>query len=194
MKYAIRRLVRALAVLLATSVLCFTLTEIAPGSFFDELRLNPQVSAQTIAGLRAQYGIDRPLPVRYCLWVRSAVRGDFGFSLAYNAPVGPLLLARARNTLLLTVSATLLAWLLAVPLGACAAFRREGWVDRVVTTGSSLMLSVPEIAVVLALLAIAVRSQKLPVGGMMSASFDGLSLWGGTRDVAAHLVIPATVL
>ena len=145
MNYALRRLLRAIIVLLATSVLCFALSEIAPGSFFDELRLNPQVSTQTIAGLRAQYGLDRPLPARYWLWLRSAVHGDLGYSLAYNAPVAPLLLVRARNTLLLAVSATLLAWLLAVPLGAWSALKPNGLLDRVVTTGSSLMLSVPEI-------------------------------------------------
>ena len=194
MNYALRRFLRAMVVLLATSILCFALSEIAPGSFFDELRLNPQVSAQTIAGLRAQYGMDRSLPVRYGMWLRAITHGDLGYSLAYNAPVAPLLLVRARNTLLLAVSATLLAWLLAVPLGAWSALKPNGWLDRAVTTGSSLMLSVPEIAVVLGLLAFAVRSQALPVGGMTSSSFDGLSLWGRTRDLGAHLVIPTTVL
>jgi peptide/nickel transport system permease protein len=194
MRYALRRFARAVAVLLAASVLCFVLSEMAPGSFFDEMRLNPQISPQTIAGLRAQYGMDRPLPIRYWLWLRSAAQGEFGYSFAYNAPVRPLLLARARNTLLLTLSATLLAWLVAVPLGTWAAWRSGGWVDRAVTTGSSLMVSVPEIAVVLALLAFAVRSQSLPVGGMMSTSFDSLSWWGRARDLALHLAIPAAVL
>jgi peptide/nickel transport system permease protein len=194
MNYIVRRIARALIVLLATSMLCFALSEIAPGNFLDELRLNPQVSPETIAGLRAQYGMDRPLPVRYGKWLRSAVHGDFGYSFAYNAPVGPLLFVRARNTLLLTLTATLLAWLLAVPLGAWSAVKRGGWLDRAVTTGSSLILSIPEIAVVLALLAIAARSRVLPAGGMMSSGFDTLSFWGGARDLAIHLAIPATVL
>ncbi len=194
MSYAFRRFARAILVLLATSVFCFVLSDIVPGSYFDELRLNPQVSPQTIAGLRAQYGMDRPLPARYWLWLSSAARGDVGYSFAYNAPVRPLLLARARNTLLLTLSATLLAWLLAVPLGAWTALRRGGWIDRVVTVASSFMLSVPEIAVVLAVLAFAVRTRMLPVGGLTSSSFEGLTWWGQVRDIAAHLVIPASVL
>ena len=194
MRYALRRLARAAAVLAATSVLCFVLSELAPGSFLDELRLNPQVSRQTIDGLRAQYGMDRPLPIRYWLWLRSAAHCDLGYSFAYNAPVTPLLLVRARNTLLLTVTATLLAWLLAVPLGGWSALRRGGWLDRAVTTGSSFLLSVPEIAVVLALLALAVRTRILPVGGMMSSSADHLSTFATLRDVAAHLAIPSVVL
>jgi peptide/nickel transport system permease protein len=194
MNYIFRRVARAVLVLLATSVLCFVLSEIAPGSYFDELSLNPQVSAQTVAGLRAQYGVDRPLPTRYWLWLRSSLRGDFGYSFAYNAPVRPLLMLRARNTLLLTVTATLLAWLLAVPLGSWSALHRGGWLDRAVTTGSSFLLSVPEIALVLAALVFAVRTRALPAGGMMSTSFDSFSWWGRVRDIAVHLVIPATVL
>lgn len=194
MTYVLKRLVRAAVLLMATSVFCFVLSNIVPGSYFDELRLNPQVSPQTVAALRAQYGVDRPLPARYWTWLESAATGDFGYSFAYNAPVGPLLLVRARNTLLLTLTATLLAWLLAVPLGAWAAVRRGGWLDHLVTTGSSFMLSVPEIAVVLAVLAFAVRSRALPVGGMMSAGFDSQAWLGRVRDVGAHLVIPASVL
>lgn len=194
MRYAFRRVARALVLLLATSAFCFVLSDIVPGSYFDELRLNPQVSPQTVTALRQQYGVDRPLPARYWLWLRSAFHGDFGYSFAYNAPVAPLLLVRARNTLVLTIAATLLAWLLAVPLGALAALRRGGWLDHFITTGTSFMLSVPEIAIVLAVLAIAVRTRAVPVGGMMSAGFDGLSWWGRARDVGAHLIIPASVL
>lgn len=194
MRYLMRRLLRAGALLLAASLLCFVLTQLAPGSFFDELRLNPQISAQTVAGLRTQYGLDRPLPARYGLWLKSVARGDLGYSLAYNAPVAPLLLVRARNTLLLTATATVLAWLLALPLGMWAAVHRGGWVDRGVTAGSSLMLAVPEIALVLCALALAARTHALPVGGMMSASFGQFSFWGKLTDVAAHLVIPGSVL
>ena len=194
MSYLLRRLARAVLLLLLASVFCFLLTTLAPGSFFDELRMNPQVSPETVAGLRTQYGLDRPLVTRYWMWLKSAASGDFGYSLAYNAPVRPLVLARARNTLLLTATATLLAWLLAVPLGVWAAVRRRGWADRAVTGGSSLMLSVPEIALALTALALAARTRALPVGGMLSAGFDDFSFWHKIADIAAHLVIPASVL
>jgi peptide/nickel transport system permease protein len=60
--------------------------------------------------LRSRYELDRPLPVRYVHWVSWLLHGDMGFSFAYNTPVAPLVLVRARNTLLLTVTAMLLAW------------------------------------------------------------------------------------
>ncbi len=97
MKYLGRRLLRAGLLLVGVSALCFLFTEMAPGSFFDEMRLNPQISPETIAALRTRYGLDQPLPVRYVRWMAAVIRGDFGYSIAYNTPVAPLLWARAKN-------------------------------------------------------------------------------------------------
>lgn len=194
MTYVLQRVLRSLLMLVGVSVLCFLFTEMAPGSFFDEMRLNPQISPDTIATLRAQYGLDRPLSVRYSRWMIAALRGDLGYSIAYNAPVAPLLWARAKNTLLLTLTATLLAWLFGVPLGLWTASSRGKIADKVVTSASSLLLSIPEIVIVIALLAIAVRWRLVPVGGMVSLGFDDLSTWGKIRDIAIHMVLPVTVL
>ena len=108
MSYLLRRLIRAIFLLVGVSALCFVFTDMAPGSFFDEMRVNPQISPDTIAGLRAQYGLDQPMVVRYGRWVKSAVRADLGYSIAYNTPVAPLLWSRAKNTLLLTITAMIL--------------------------------------------------------------------------------------
>lgn len=194
MNYLARRAGRSALVLLAASIFCFLLTAIAPGSYFEELRMNPQVSPRTINALESQYGLERPLPVRYWTWLKAIAHGDLGYSVAYNAPVRPLLMARAQNTLLLAITATLLAWILAIPLGMWAAARPGGWIDRVVTGLSSFMLAMPEIAVVLAALAVAVRTRALPVGGMVSAQHDSLSWLGQIHDVVVHMAIPAAVL
>ena len=194
MKYLGRRLLRAGLLLVGVSALCFLFTEMAPGSFFDEMRLNPQISPETITALRARYGLDQPLAVRYARWMAAVVRGDFGYSIAYNTPVAPLLWARARNTLLLTATAMLLTWLIAVPLGVLTAASRGRWLDRVVAAGSSLLISIPEIVIAIALLALAVRSRVVPVGGMRSLGFQELSTWGQFQDVARHMSLPALVL
>ncbi len=194
MKYLGRRLLRAGLLLVGVSALCFLFTEMAPGSFFDEMRLNPQISPETISALRARYGLDQPLAVRYARWMAAVVRGDFGYSIAYNTPVAPLLWTRAKNTLLLTATATLLTWLMAVPLGVLTAASRGRWLDKVVAVGSSLLISIPEIVIVIALLALAVRSRMVPVGGMRSLAFQELSTWGQFQDVAQHMSLPTLVL
>jgi peptide/nickel transport system permease protein len=192
--YIGRRLARAVVLLIAVSALCFLFTEMAPGSFFDEMRLNPQISPETISALRSRYGLDQPLPVRYVRWMKSALHADLGYSIAYNTPVAPLLWSRAKNTLLLTTSALLLTWMISVPLGVWAANRRGGLLDRTVTLASSLLVSVPELVIAVALLAIAVRWRILRVGGMMSADTEGFSAWAKLRDIMVHLALPALIL
>jgi peptide/nickel transport system permease protein len=194
MKYPLQRAIRAGLLLFGVSVLCFLLTEMAPGSFFDEMRLNPQISRETISALRARYGLDQPLLVRYCRWLTSVAHGDLGFSIAYNAPVAPLLWGRAKNTLLLAIAAMVPTWLIGVPLGVWSAANRGRWLDRVVETGNSLLISIPEIVIALALLALAVRSRAIPVGGMTSIDHEALSTWGKFRDFVQHLLLPTAIL
>ena len=96
MNYLGRRLIRAIVLLVGVSALCFAFTQMAPGSFFDEMRLNPQVSPETIASLNEHYGLNQPLVVRYERWMRAAAHGDFGYSIAYNSPVAPLLWSQQK--------------------------------------------------------------------------------------------------
>lgn len=194
MKYLGRRLMHAILLLIGASILCFLFSALAPGSFFDEMKLNPQISPDTVAALRSRYGLDQPLPVRYGRWVKSVLRGEWGYSFAYNSSVRSLLVVRARNTLLLTTLAMGLAWFIAVPVGVWIAGRSGRWEDHLTMAGTSLLLSVPELVVVLGLLYLLIRTHALPVGGMVSTGFDHLSPWGQVSDLAAHLIVPVSTL
>src|SRR5437764_13999538 len=162
MRYLVRRLGHAFFLLAGASVLAFLFTALAPGTYFDEMRLNPQIAPETVAALRAQYGFDKPLPVRYASWLSSLVHGEMGFSFAYNSPVAPLLLVRARNTLLLTITSTLLAWAIALPLGTWSAERMGRLPDRLLSWGTAMLLVIPDLALALGLLVLAVCSGWLP--------------------------------
>jgi peptide/nickel transport system permease protein len=194
MKYLERRVVHGMLLLVSVSVLCFLFTDLAPGNFFDEMKLNPQISSDTVAALRSQYGLDRPLPVRYGRWVQSVMKGEWGYSFAYNSPVRGLILLRARNTLLLTGCATLIAWLIAVPLGVWTASRAGSWPDRVCMSGTSFFLAVPEMVVVFGLLYFVIRTHALPAGGMMSRGFEQFGLAEKVTDLAKHLIVPVVTL
>jgi peptide/nickel transport system permease protein len=193
-KYIGRRLLRAALLLIGVSALCFLFTEMAPGSFFDEMRLNPQVSPETIASLRSHYGLDQPLAIRYSRWLQAAVRGDLGYSIAYNLPVAPLLWSRAKNTLFLSLTALLATWIISVPLGVSAGDQRGGLLDKLVIAASSVLVSVPELVIAIALLAIAVRWRILHVGGMMSSDFETLSAGAKLDDILLHLALPVLIL
>src|ERR1044072_449371 len=134
-RYLLVRIGHGLLVMLGVALLSFLLAAAAPGTFADELRLDPRVSPETIAAMQARYGVNRPIAEQYFLWLRSIGRGEFGFSAIYNGPVGPLLWPRVRNTLLLALPATKIRTLMAVPLGAWAAAGRGGRLGRLALAG-----------------------------------------------------------
>ena len=194
MRYLIRRAGQAILVLVGVSLLTFAFAEAAPGSFLDELRVDPSVSPSTIEALRERYALDRPFAEKYLRWVGSVARGEFGYSMAYDRPVGPLLWPRALNTLVLALPATLLAWSLAVPLGAWAASLRGGSFDRGVAVATTALLSIPELLIGLGLLLFALRTGALPTGGMVSTGFAEMSRPDQLWDLGLHFVLPLTGL
>ena len=193
-RFLLRRAGHVAFLLFGVSVLAFVFSALAPGNYFDEMRLNPQISADRVSALRAEYQVDRPMAVRYAYWARGLLHGNLGFSFAYNTAVAPLLWARARNTLLLTGTATILVWILALPLGVWSAERLGRPADTALSWATAALLIVPDLAVALGLLVLAVRSGWLPTGGMVSVGFDGFSAAQKVRDLALHLVLPVTVL
>jgi peptide/nickel transport system permease protein len=194
MKFAARRLLHSLLLLGGISLLSFLFADLAPGDFFSEMRHETGATEQTVAALRASHGLDRPLPVRYAAWLGSMARGEFGYSLAYNSAVGPLLGQRIPGTLLLTATATLLAWLMAIPLGIWNAARRGTWSDSATKVLLSILMSIPELLLAIIFLVVAVQTGWLPAGGMHAPGAESLGAAEEFRDTLRHLVIPVSVL
>ena len=193
-RYLALRAAHAALLLVAVSALVFGLAELVPGDFTDDLRLNPDVSPQTVVRLRERYGLDHSVATQYWRWAESVAGGEFGFSVLYGRPVGPLLRERAANTLLLSVSATLLAWCVALPIAAWSA-RHHGRVhERAVGAALTGIFALPDLLVALLLLMAAVRIGGIPAGGLSSG--DPLIMDVGARvaDVTRHLLLPMTAL
>jgi peptide/nickel transport system permease protein len=193
-RFILRRLAHALLVLWGVSLLTFALIKLAPGDYFAEMRMNPQISPGTLEALRSAYGLDRSLPVTYLRWVRAVGRGDLGFSFAYNSPVWPLLKVRAANTLLLSLTALALAWLAAIPLGIWSAARPGHWEDKATSVGTTILLAVPDVLIALGLLALALKTGWFPTGGMHSLAWEEMGVAAKARDLAAHLALPVMAL
>jgi len=192
-RFLIRRFAHAALLLAAISLFSFALVQSAPGDFFDQIRMNPRVSAQTVEGLRSDYGLDQSFTVRYGMWLRSAVRGEFGISLAYNTPVGPLLIPRAQNTLLLTGTSTFIAWILAIPIGVWRATNRKELSRRSSELATSTLLTIPDLLLFLCVLLFAVRSGWFPSGGMCSVDSESHGLLR-LKDITWHLFLPSLAL
>ena len=95
--YLIRRLLIAIPSLLGISVILFTVLALAPGDPFEELATNPNVPPEVRANLRAKFGLDDPVMVRYVRWLSAMVQGDWGFSFASRVDVDDLILQRAAD-------------------------------------------------------------------------------------------------
>jgi len=198
LRFVASRVSNALVVALLVPVLTLFLLGRAPGDYLSELAANPQVSSTTLAQLRAQYGIDQPLPVKYITWIANAARGDLGFSLVYQRPIRDLIGARLWNTVLLNGLALLMAWSLGIAISLLAALpalqqRRALWPGWLAGAAATLLVSLPAVLVALVLLAVAIPL-GLPVGGMTSANGDDLGMMARMVDVLRHLILPVTAV
>jgi len=192
--YISRRLLHMVPLLLGISLISFIIIQLAPGDFLTQQALNPQVSAERIAQERARFGLDQPVYVQYFIWLKNALRLDFGHSFSYRVPVFRLIATRLFNTFILSLSAMVFTWILSIPLGIISAIKQYSWVDKLLTFLAFLGLAIPNFFFALLLLFMAMRTGWFPVGGMYSVSYHDLSLLGQIWDRAHHLVLPTIVL
>jgi len=188
-RYLAQRCLRSALLLVAVSLLCFVLFELSPGDYFDEARLYARISQDAINALRSQHGLDRPFPFKYAYWIQSVVRGDWGFSLAYGTPAAPILWRRAKNTLILTVTAMLVAWAIGIPVAVRSA-AAQGVSLSVVRATIAVLNALPDVLIALLLMLIAARSGLFPIGGMSSVDPGPGGAWSGAQDLARHLILP----
>ena len=142
-KYLVRRLVITVPVLLGISLVLFTILALAPGDPFEELATNPNVPPEVRVNLRAKFGLDDPLPIRYARWLASIMRGDWGFSFVSRVNVDTLILQRLPTTIVVLGSAQLLALLVALPIGTYSALRPYSVFDQIATTLAFIGFSLP---------------------------------------------------
>jgi peptide/nickel transport system permease protein len=142
-RYLLRRLLIAIPSLIGISIVLFTVLALAPGDPFEELATNPNVPAEVRANLRAQFGLDDPIAVRYLRWFSSMLQGDWGFSFASRVDVDDLILGRLPVTLFIIGSSQILALLIALPVGVYAATRPYSLFDQIANTLAFIGFSLP---------------------------------------------------
>jgi peptide/nickel transport system permease protein len=193
-RFILLRLLQAIPTVLGVTFISFVIIKLAPGDFLDQLKLNPQISPETVERLKKIYGLDQPLLVQYLKWLKSALVFDLGYSFQYHAPVLDLILERIPNTLLLSVSSALIAWTLSVPLGTIAAFKEGTWVDRLIRAYAYAFMSMPSFFLAFLFLFLASKTGWFPIGGIQSPNYEELSPLGKVLDVLHHLFVPAMTL
>jgi peptide/nickel transport system permease protein len=141
--YLLRRLLIAIPSLLGISIILFAVLALAPGDPFGELATNPNVPPEVRAALRAKFGLDDPIAMRYVHWLAAMLHGDWGFSFASRVDVDRLILQRLPTTLLVIGSAQILALAIALPVGVYAATRPYSIFDQLANTLAFIGFSLP---------------------------------------------------
>jgi peptide/nickel transport system permease protein len=191
-RYLLRRILILLPVLAGISVVLFTILALAPGDPFEELATNPNVPPEVRMNLRAKFGLDDPLPIRYVRWMVSMLRGDWGFSFVSRVDVDTLILQRLPATLLVLGAAQLLAILVAVPIGTYSALRPYSIFDQVATTLAFIGFSLPTFFTgLLFILLLSIHLDWLP---FIYRSDIGATGWRWYWEHIRQAIMPVAVL
>ncbi len=187
LRYALSRLVSLAVSLALASVAIFAVIEVIPGDPAAYM-LGMNAAPDTLAAVRAELGLDRPLPLRYLSWVGGMLTGDFGTSYAYKAPVADLVAERIVISLPLTLYALALSTLIAIPAGLLAASRRGRAADWGVIGVTQLGVAVPNFWFAILLVVIfAINLRWVSAGG-----FPGWE--AGFWPAMKALTLPAVAL
>ena len=194
------RLLSATLLMLAISVVAFTLIQLPPGDFVDSYVNHKQqggvvMSQDEVAEMRRGLGLDRPMYVQYFDWIGDVVQGDFGFSWEFHRPVSEVIGERLPLTLILAFTTLLFTYLTAIPIGIYSAVRQYSIGDHAFTVLGYIGLATPNFMFALVLLYFAHVFFGTSAGGLFSTEFENAP-WSLDRvvDLLAHLWVPVVVL
>ncbi|MBK1659886.1 ABC transporter permease [Paracraurococcus ruber] len=189
--YLIRRILYAIPIALAVGFVCFMLVQIAPGDPINAI-VPPDAPADVVAQVKKDYGLDKPLPIQFGLWLSKVVVGDLGRSLATGRPVWADLATAIGNTLTLAFAASVIGFTLGCILGGLAGTFRGSAIDRSAVSFAVAGVSVPHYWLGMVMVVIfSVQLNWLPA---MGAGPGGSADWAWDWEHMKHLVLPAVTL
>ena len=200
-KYLIRRLVGAVPLVLGIATIIFFLVNLAPGDP-TLLLFSPGMSQEVVEQMRVNFGLDQPIHIRYVKWLGAMLTGDFGYSFSHSRPVLAVLIDFFPNTLLLSLSALLVAFAGGVVLGTVQAVRQYSLIDSGLSVLLLFFYSMPSFWLALMLiLSMSVFARNVwdlpiwfPASGMMGVDYGFLSAGARFKDRFMHLVLPTLSL
>lgn len=199
-RYILWRILVMIPTLILISMLVFTIIELPPGDYFEsyvaEMRaIGEPADMQEIEELRARYGFDKPLPIRYLHWVGGMMVGDFGYSFEYRLPVSDVVGDRLWLTILVSVVTIILTWLLAFPIGIYSATHQYSWGDYGLTLLGLIGLAVPNFVLALILMYFANVWFGTSIGHLMDQKYLNQPMsWDKAMSILEHLWIPVIII
>jgi peptide/nickel transport system permease protein len=193
-KYILHRMFQMIPILVLLSVIVFALLTSMPGDPLDRmLEDNPDFTFEDYMRLRAIYGLDDPVYIRYFKWSGQVIQGNLGYSRQYKIPVQNLVLPRLQNTLILSIGALVLALTVALALGIISAVKQYSPIDYASMGFAFWGFSVPNFWLGLMLIVLfSVNLHWLPPGGIMSSDVQP-GFWNQLMDRGKYLIMPIFV-
>jgi len=198
--YLVHRLVLALLTIWTVSVLSFVIIQLPPGDYITSYiaqmsEAGGAVSEQEAEALRQEFGLDQPLWIQYIRWMKQVIQGRFGMALEWRRPVSEVIGDRLWLTMVVSVAAILLTWVLALPIGISSAVRQYSPGDYLATFVGFIGLAVPSFMLALILMYLGFRYFNMSVGGLFSDEFIEAP-WSLAKawDLVKHLPLPAMIL
>jgi peptide/nickel transport system permease protein len=187
--YILRRLLSLVLVVFGVTVLVFLIIHLTPGDP-ARIMLGAAGRPEDVENLRHELGLDQPIHIQYARWLERAVHGDLGRSIALRRPVLDEVVARFKNTLLLSAAAMLVSFPLGIAVGVLSAVKRGSLVDRSVILLATFGLSLPSFWFGMVLIMIFTVELRLLPGTGMTSPIGG----GDVADIAKHMVLPTLAL
>lgn len=188
-RYILKRLLYAIPVFLGITFVIYTLINLAPGGPLSVLAASGEMSLSDLEALKISMGLDKPIVIRYFIWLGDLLHGDFGISYRTSQEVSLMISQRIMPSLMLTGTGILAAMLVGVPLGIISAYKPNSVWDHISTVISFIGASVPNFFLSLLLIyVLAVKLKWFPTSGMQSSGMSGNLL-----DLLHHLALPAFV-
>ena len=199
LRFIIRRLVHMIPIVLIVVAIGFFLIQLAPGDFFTQLALSPDIRPADLEYFREQFGLTDPWYVQFVRYIWNVLRGNFGFSELFKAPVFTIVQTRAAATILLSVTTLALAWGFSIPAGVFAATHQYRWQDQTVSVFAFVGLAIPNFFLAFLLIYIVTATSTppgtwLPLGGYGSLDAADMGFLGRVLDRMWHMIIPVFVL
>lgn len=180
--------------LLGITFISFVIISMAPGDYLSTLKMNPQISQETIERLEREFGLDKPVYIQYMKWLWQTLHLNLGESIAYRIGVIDLIGSRAINTIILSAASIIFAWSLAIPIGIAVAYWQNSIFDRILSFLAFFGMAIPNFFLAFLFLYFALKTGWFPVGGTFSYDYDSLTWWGQITDRINHLILPVIVL
>ena len=201
LQFIIRRVLLMIPTLFAISVVTFIIIQLPPGDFMTTYiatmgSMGETVDPAILEGVKEQYGFDKPIYVQYAKWIWNIIsKGDFGRSFQRGTPVSELIGERMGLTIVLSLFALVITWIIAFPIGIYSAVRQYSIGDYIFTFLGFIGLAIPSFLIALILMYIAFKYMGQSVGGLFSPEFSDAP-WSLARvkDLLNHLWIPTIII